>query len=156
MGHLAVSDFGAFVTDDLPEMQALAESLMTLQLRAYAPGLVLDGEDIEVPGYTEQGDTSGKLQGGSASSRDGVTRTVRFGSVDRPVFEAGLHIPVESFVVDGVLQIKPGDQGIGWEFEVVEVGVRDDSSLVGRRFLVTSLPAKSYATARRLDVAEVS
>jgi hypothetical protein len=48
-----------------------------------------------------------------------------------------------------------GDQGIGWEYLCTAVGAHDDPTLLGRRFLVVNAPAKSFATARRLDVVEV-
>jgi hypothetical protein len=48
-----------------------------------------------------------------------------------------------------------GDQGIDWEYLCTAVGAHDDPTLLGRRFLVVNAPAKSFATARRLDVVEV-
>ena len=152
---LSAAGFGASLTDALPDLRAMAESLMTLTLTAYAPDIAkVDG--IEQPVFTPMGATFGKLQGGAASTRDFVSRTIQIGGVSRPVLEGGLHLPLSAYVSDGSLQIVAGDQGIGWEFEVTGVGSMDDPALTGRRFLVASVPAKSYATARRLDVAEVT
>ena len=100
-------------------------------------------DGIEAETRLTQYDTPGRVSG--ASARDTVTRLVTIGGVERPVLEGGLHIPITAAL--------PAD---GWEFECVEVGPDSDPSLVGRRWRVVSTPAKSYATARRLDVVEVT
>jgi len=110
---------------------------------AYASEVITSGgleEDFWEPQY----DTLGKLAGSSAQSRDTASRTVTIGDVERPVLEGGLHIPLSSAL-----------PAIGWEFECIAVGSASDPSLLGRRWRVVSVPAKSFATARRLDVAEV-
>jgi len=106
-------------------------------------------EDATVDGLDEtawvpQYDTLGKLAGSSAQSRDTYSRVVNIGGVDRPVLEGGLHLPLSSDL-----------PAINWEFECIAVGPSSDPSLLGRRWRVVSVPAKSFATARRLDVAEV-
>lgn len=101
-------------------------------------------DGIEAEARLPQYDTPGKLAGPSAQSADATTRLVTIGGVERPVLQGGLHIPIAAAL--------PAD---GWEFECIEVGPDSDPSLVGRRWRVVSTPAKSYATARRLDVVEV-
>jgi hypothetical protein len=128
----------------IEEGRIWAESLMTLTLAAFSPGgTTTDADGMETAGWTSQGTTSGKLQGGTA--RDAITRTVTVGDVERPVVSEGLHLPLSSTL-----------PAIGWQYEVTEVGAEDDPELMGRRFQVVSVPAKSFATARRLDVVEVS
>lgn len=144
---LTAAGFGASLTDVLPELRAQAESLMTLTLTAYSPNGWdnVDGKDVLT--YNDEGTTPGKVQGTSATGRDSITRTVTVGGVDREIIDGGLHIPLSATVpVSGL------DRGKGWEYEVTAVGPLDDPVLLGRRYLVTNVPAKSYATARRLDV----
>lgn len=117
---------------------------MTLTLAASSPGgVVVDADLMETRGYTPEGTTPGKLQGSTA--RDAVTRSVSVGDVERPVVDEGLHIPLSAPLPK-----------IGWQYEVTAVGPSDDPALLGRRFQVVSVPAKSFATARRLDVVEVT
>ncbi|HET8614286.1 MAG TPA: DUF6093 family protein, partial [Actinomycetales bacterium] len=101
------------------------------------------------------GSTSGKVQG--TSGKDTATRTVRVGEIDRPVLDAGLHIPLAAFGngTEVVASEQRGYPGGAWEFVVTAVGSLDDAGLLGRRYMVVGCPAKSYATARRLDVVEV-
>jgi hypothetical protein len=130
--------------------QALAESLMTLTLTAYSPnGYTTGGDGLEVRAYANEGATAGKVQGSSSSVAGAATQYVTVGGVSRAVMRAGLHLPISADLPVA------GDQGIGWEYAVTAVGVDDDPTLVGRRFLVVSVPGKSFATARRLDVVEV-
>ena len=143
---MSAAGFGTSLTDALPELRAMAESLMTLTLTAYEPGPLVDDE----PSFTPQGQTFGKVQGGAASIRDTVTRTITVAGVERPVMEGGLHIPITASVPVAGL-----DRGKGWEYEVTAIGPEDDPALLGRRYLVVNVPAKSFATARRLDVVEV-
>lgn len=142
---------GHDVAAALPEMRQLAESLMTLTLTTYAPTgePATDADGYQVPGYDDQGDTRGKVQSGSG--KDSETRYVNIGGVERPVIDGGLHIPLSAPVPAASEQ-----RGQGWEYEVTAVGPADDPALLGRRYLVVSSPAKSHATARRLDVVEVS
>jgi hypothetical protein len=142
----------AAVQGELPSLQRESESLMTLTFAAYSPdpdATTTDADGYEVPGYAPKGSTFGKVQGSSAATADASTRAVAIGGVVRPVLEAGLHIPVSAPVPVA------GDYRIGWEYECTSVGPYDDPSLLGRRYLVVSAPAKSFATARRLDVAEI-
>lgn len=131
--------------------QAMAESLMTLTLTAYEPsGFTTDADGYKVPSYTDRGTVSGKVQGGSQAGKDTQTRYVRIGDTERPVLEGGLHIPISATVPAA------GEQrGLGWEYLVVGVNGLADVALLGRRYLVVEVPAKSLATARRLSVIEL-
>lgn len=139
-----------FSAAEIAEFRADAESLMVDELDVFAPGgsELVDG--LRRPTYDEMGSTAGKVQAGLMASKDVVTRTVRVGGTDRPVIEGGLHIPLSAAVPIA------GDRGVGWEYCVTAVGDESDPALVGRRYLVVGVPAKSYATARRLDVVEVT
>lgn len=139
------------------EFQADAKSLMTLTFAAYAPGPdVTDADGATSPGFLPKGTTQGKVQGTSAVGKDPVTRTISVGDVDLPVVDGGLHIPLDSLLADdGSLALVAGRKGIGWELECTAASSADDQTLVGRRYLVVSAPAKSRATARRLDVVEL-
>lgn len=116
---------------------------------AYSPNGYTIVSGLEVPAYASEGTTTGKIQGGSASTADPATDFVTIGGVRRPVMRGGLHIPLSAPLPIG------GDQGIGWEYECTGAGGASDSTLTGRRYLVVNVPAKSFATARRLDVVEV-
>lgn len=123
---------------------------MTLTLTAYSPnGTTTDGDGYDVSAFTNEGSTRGKVQGGTLAGADTNTRFVRIGEVDKPILEGGLHIPIAADVPE------PGRKGSGWEYLVTAVGPLDDPALLGRRYLVVDVPAKSFATARRLDVVEV-
>lgn len=139
----------------LPMMRARAQSLMTATFEAFKPnGVDTDADGSEFAAYVSQGTTPGKVQGTSAIGKDSVTRSISVGDVDLPVIDSGLHIPLSSFVVAGVLTLVAGYRGTGWELVCTSAGT-GDPAIVGRRFLVVNAPAKSYATARRLDVVEV-
>lgn len=134
----------------LPFLQRQAESLMGCTFAVYSPNdtpAIVDG--LEVQQYDPQGTTPGKVQGGSASTADTATEYVTIGGVQRPLMRGGLHIPVSATIPVA------GDQGVGWEYQCSTVADPGDQSLVGRRYLVVNAPAKTYATARRLDVVEV-
>lgn len=123
---------------------------MTLTLAAYSPnGHTTNGDGYQVPTFTSEGSTAGKVQGGSQATQDTATRFVKIGEVDRPVISAGLHIPISAPVPTA------GHPGHGWEYLVTAVGDVDDPTLVGTRYLVVGVPTKSFATARRLDVVEL-
>lgn len=127
----------------LPELRVEAESLMHDTFTAYQFARTkVDGLDEET--WTSQGDTRGRLNGRSRQGGDTTTRTVTIGGVERPVVEGGLSIPVGAPL-----------PAVGWEYECIAVGSSSDPSLLGRRFRVVDVPAKSHATARRLDVVEV-
>lgn len=125
---------------------------MTLELTAYEPtGSDVDENGYKVVTYTSRGIVAGKFQSASSQGGDTSTRYKQIGEVDRPVFEGGLHIAISATVP------KPGWQrGQGWEYEVTAVGPADDPALLGRRVLIVGVPAKSFATARRLDFVEVT
>jgi hypothetical protein len=133
------------VTFALPGFRATAESLMLDTFAAYSPGgTTTDADGYEIPGFTDEGSTPGKVSGRSRDS-DTNTRTVTVGGVERVVVDGGLHIPLSAPV-----------PAIGWEYQMVTAGPSTDPALVGRRWRVVDVPAKSYATARRLDVVEVT
>lgn len=126
--------------------QRAAEAMMTLTLTATSPDPIVttDADLMTTTVRTPQGTTPGKVAGPSAQTSDPATRTVTVGGVERPVMQAGLHIPLDSPA--------PAD---GWIYVVTALGPDDDTALLGRRYLVVSAPAKNNATARRLDVVEV-
>ena len=124
--------------------------MMVDTFTAYAPnGTTTDGDGFKVPAYADQGSTKGKVQGPSAQSSDTATRTALVGGVERPVIAGGLHIPVSAPCPAA------GPEGVGWEYVQTAAGALSDPNLVGRRYRVVNAPAKTYATARRLDVVEI-
>lgn len=130
--------------------RAAAEREMGLTLTAYSPnGTTTDGDGYEVPAFANEGSTIGKVQGGTLAGADTNTRFVRIGEVDRPILEGGLHIPIGADIPTA------GRKGDGWEYLVTAVGPGDDPAILGRRYLVVEVPAKSFATARRLNVVEL-
>jgi hypothetical protein len=130
-----------------PERELHAQGRDLGQADAREPARQVNG--LEVPAYATEGTTPGKIQGGSASTADTATEFVTVGGVRRPLLRGGLHIPISAPVPVA------GDRGIGWEYACTAVASPGDPALVGRRYLVWSVPAKLYATARRLDVVEV-
>jgi hypothetical protein len=125
--------------------RSAAERLLTDTFTAYAPdptATSTDADGFEIPGFTNQGSTPGKIQG----SKDTTTEYVTVGEVRRPVLKSGLHIPI------GAPVPAAGDAGQGWEYVCTAVGALSDLALLGRRYRVVNVPAKSFATARRLDV----
>lgn len=138
------------------EFQRDAESLMTLTFTAYAPdGVTADADHMQTQAYLDKGPTAGKVQGNSAVGKNPVARAVSVGDVELAVVDGGLHIPLSSFIQDGVLQLVAGPRGIGWELLCTAASSADDQAVVGRRYLVVSAPVKSRASARRLDVVEL-
>lgn len=138
------------IAAELPFLRQQAESMMTLTLTAFSPnGTTTDADGYEILAFNPEGSTPGKVQGGS-QGKDTPTRYVNIGGVERPVLNAGLHIPISAPV-----PVASEQRGIGWEYEVQSIGALDDPALLGRRFLVVEVPMKSKATARRLSVVEV-
>lgn len=132
-----------------------AEREMTLTLTAYSPtGLTAQNETtgLEVPTFTTGATTPGKVQAPSAQAGDTSTRTVTIGGVERPVLTAGLHLPISAAVPNAG---QPHIAGGAWEYVVTAIGTHDDPALLGNRYRVVEVPAKSFATARRLDVIEI-
>lgn len=125
--------------------RVMAARLMSDTFDAFSPGGTTTGPGgFEVGGFTAEGETPGRVSGRSRAGGDTSTRTVTIGGVERPVMEGGLHIPLDAPLPK-----------IGWEYVCTAVGSASDPSLVGRRWRVVDVPAKSFATARRLDVVEV-
>lgn len=133
----------------LGAMRARAVSLMHDSFTAYSPnGLAPGPAGLEQPSYVTQGTTVGKI---AAVSRDDTgTSQETVGGVGRRVPTATLHIPFSSFAPVG------GERFIGWEFVLTTPGPNTAPELAGSRWLVVDSPAKSYATARRLDVVRLS
>ena len=126
--------------------RAAAADLYTDTFAAYSPnGTTTDANGYEVPAFTSQGSTPGKVQGPSSQKSDTATRMVTVGGVERPVMSEGLHIPIGATAPTA-----------GWEYVHTVLGPVSDPSLLNRRYRVVNSPAKSNATARRLDVVQVS
>lgn len=138
----------AAINEELPFLRAEAEGVMQDTFVAYSPTgtHTTDDDGFDVPQYAPAGTTRGKIAGSSKQSRDTKAREVKIGGVDRPVVEGGLHIPISSAVP------KAGEYGAGWEYVLTALGPITDPSLLNSRWLVVDAPAKSHATARRLDV----
>jgi hypothetical protein len=139
-------DLGTEVRHALPTLRRIAESQYDDTFAAYAPGgKTTNADGYEVPGFTAKGETPGKVQGASSATRDTNTRYETIGGSERPVIEAGLHIPIDATI-----------PAIGWVYECIETGAASDPALLGRRYRVVDVPVKSFATARRLDVVDVT
>lgn len=124
-----------------------AAALFADEFEAFALGsITAQDEDTgeEVPRYFSRGTTAGKWQGPSVQASDTATRTVNVGGVERPVMVAALHVPMCAA------------PQVGWEYECITTGTMTPEGLLGRRFRVVNVPTKSYQTAYRLDVVEVS
>lgn len=120
--------------------QAAAERQMVDTFTAYSPDGNTPVGGYETPAFTEEYSTRGKIQG----SADTATQWKTVGGTERPLVMGGLHIPVSA-----------DPPGVDWEFECTAVAAPSDQSLLGRRWRVVNAPAKTNATARRLDVVEV-
>lgn len=130
------------ISEELPYLRAEAEATMVDTFAAYSfTTAKVDG--FEQNQWTLQTTTVGKLSGRSQQG-DTNTRTVTVGGVERPVVDGGLHIPLSADL-----------PSIGWEYVCTATGPLSDPALLGRRWRVVDVPAKSHATARRLDVVEV-
>lgn len=116
-----------------------AQRLMLDTFTAYSEGTVtIDG--LEEPDWVAEYVTPGRVVGQSRQS-DAESRAVTVGGVEREVLQGGLHIPLTADL-----------PAIGWVFVCTAVGSGSDPALLGRKWRVQDVPAKSYATARRLDV----
>lgn len=122
-----------------------AERLMADVFAAYSPnGFSTDADGMKVPAFTSEGSTFGRLHAGvRLQSVSATTTTV--GGVERPVYDGGIRIPISATV-----------PGVGWEYVLTSAGPATDPALVGRRWHVVGTQADSYATARRLNVVEVT
>lgn len=136
----------AAIDAELPFLRAEAEATFRDTFTAYAPTTDTVVNGFEVDGYTSQGTTPGKIAGPSAQASDTNARTVTVGNAELLVVQGGLHIPVSAPVPTA------GEYGTGWEYVLTTLGPFTDPSLLNSRWLVVDAPAKSYATARRLDV----
>lgn len=139
----------AAISAELPFLRAEAEATHQDTFTPHVPGARTTGADgMEAPAYTTGTPVKGKIQS-RARQGDTQARTVRVGEVELPVIEAGLHISLSAAVPTA------GKFGVGWEYEMTIAGRNTDASLVGSRWLVVDAPAKSNATARRLDVVQL-
>jgi hypothetical protein len=140
------------IEQTLPFLRTEAEARMVDTFAPYSPSgtTTTDAEGFEVPGYHPQATTPGRIAGPSAQSRDTNARMVTIGGMERPVVTGGLHIPVSSDMPTA------GEYGTGWEYVLTDLGSFTDPSLLNSRWLVVDAPAKSDATARRLDVVRLS
>lgn len=139
----------------LHAMQARARETHTLTIQWYSPGgLSAAGSDgMRRRTGTPEGKSRGKMQAlATIPGVDPVSRMVKIGDTEVPVLEGGLHIPVGD-MLDGAGQLRIRD---GWEGVVVRLGPYDDPPLFGKRFRVVGIPEKSFVTARRLDVVDVT
>ncbi len=128
----------------LPEFQRHAASMFRDTFAAYSPGgTTTDADGFEVPAFTAEGTTPGKVSGRSRDA-DTDARYVDVGGVDRPVVEGGVHIPISALVPQ-----------IGWEYVLTAAGPLTNTAMIGRRYRVVDVPLKSYQSALRLDVVEV-
>lgn len=133
-------------------MRARANGLMADTFTPYSPttDTQTDADGYKIPIYALEVPTQGKINPPSMQSRDTNAREVVIGGVSRPVVEGGLHIPITA---------EPpavGEYGFGWEYVLSTLGPLTDPSLLNSRWLVVDAPAKSYATARRLDVVRLA
>lgn len=135
------------IADGLGEIRREAEARMLDTFTAYSPdGITEDDDGFEVPVYAAAGATPGRIAGPNAGRSDTEARTVTIGGTEHLVVSAGLHIPLSSPVP------AMGEYGFGWEYVLTELGPLTDPALLNSRWLVVDSPAKSIATARRLDV----
>lgn len=132
--------------DDMAVLRADAESVMLDELLVQRP----TGRKVQDPvtwledaEFADLFTTFGKVAGESGSS-DPAPRTVVIGGVERVVIRGGVSVPVS------VPEIRSGDR-----LTVIGAGFGSDPELLGNRYRVVSVPAKSWATQRRLDVVEV-
>lgn len=134
----------AGIEAELPYLRSEAEGQMTVTLAAYSPGssTVVNGQ--EVPGFTSEGTTRGKIASRSTRGTVVPARTVLVGQVEVPVLHDALHLPITAPI--------PAQR---WEYEVTAVGPVDDVALIGRRYRVVETPAHAHSTSRRLDVIEI-
>lgn len=130
--------------------RARAEELMVDTFAAYAPGAeITKANGLPGVGYSLQYTTLGKATGRprALESKDTRTNYVLVGKTKRPVIRGGLAIPMSAEIPVA------GDFGFGWELECTAAHDDSDPNLVGMRFLVVGVSARTYQTARRLDVA---
>jgi hypothetical protein len=135
--------------EDMAAFRADAESLHVDTFTAYEPAGYgpLDPLTGEKPRLfsTRATGVKGKVKGlGGVAGSDQEARFVTIGGVRYQVMPAGLHLSVSALVPSP-----------GWEYECTAVGASSDPSLLGRRYRAIEVPAKTWATARRLDVIEV-
>lgn len=121
------------------------EAQMTDTFRAYQPNGSVVVDRLRKPAFNDMGATAGKTQGPSASSADPATRTVTVGDTEYDVITAGLHIPISAPL-----------PAVDWEYVCEAVGPASDPAGLGRRYRVVNVPSKSFATARRLDVIDIT
>lgn len=141
---LTAAGFGATVTGGLPEMRAMAESLMvdTVTVSYVDP----DAEPVQNPEtgstepvYAQRFTSKCKIQ-----TRNLQARAEEVGGRTATTVSVELHLPIGAPAVE-----------VGDVCEVTAVGSLSDIQLLGRKFKVVAPVAKTFATARRLEVTEV-
>ena len=98
-------------------------------------------EETFVADFTTPGKVAGPSRGG-----DQTVRTVTVGGTERPVIEGGVHIPAD----------RPETVTAGTLVKVTALGPLSPAHLLNRVYRVEGESTKSYQTARRFDVVEVS
>jgi hypothetical protein len=125
--------------------RAAAEETHQDTFTAYSPnGTTTDGNGFEVRAYATRASRPAR-----SPARSPATRTParsRSAAWSAPWSRAACTSPStpRSPLV--------GEYGVGWEYVLTDLGPLTDPSLLDSRWLVVDAPAKSYATARRLDV----
>lgn len=140
-------------TRRLRSLQRNAEAEHTLTLEWYSPGGTATGADgMERRTGVLETTTRGKVQSISTiPGVDVVTKTIKIGQTEVPVMSGGVHIPIGELIDETGLRVK-----IGWECVVAACGPYDDQALLGSRYRVVAVPKKTHATARRLDVVDLT
>jgi hypothetical protein len=126
----------------LDQGRAIAESLMTDTVTVrYATGTTTIDETTgsETPVYATRFTSKCKIQ-----TRALQARQEEVGGRTATTVTVELHLPVDSPATE------PGDIA-----EITAVGALADVQLLGRKYRIVAPVAKSYATARRLDVEEI-
>lgn len=139
--ELSATGFGATVTAALPEMQAMAESLMvdTCTVR-YPTGVTAQDPDTgaEVPVYADRLTSKCKVQ-----ARSLVVQAAEGGGRSVVTVRLELHMPV------GSTPCEPGDVA---ELTAVDP---DSGTVLGRKLRIGGPVDKTFATAMRYEVTEV-
>lgn len=136
------------ISSALPDLRAQAASTMldTLAFGTIVRGAQDPTTGLEADVFVATFTTKGKIAGASQGGADLAVRMVDIGGVQRPVITGGVHIPFDrtNAVPSGML------------VKVMTLGPRSPHHLLGRLYRIEGESVKSYETARRFDVVEVS